>query len=425
MITRISVKNFKSLADFELKDIGMFTCLIGLNGAGKSSVLQFLDFVSHLISGDIDNWFKDRGWTRSEILNKHNSKRSKRTIDCSIELSINKIPIIWKFSFNIDTSRCTSEYLYTDFDKIADKYPECTSHSSSVFPEFKLAAVLLQVRDGELYLPFFLKNNPNKDKKQKEIKDISDFKIKGSILSFLDLTNELYLLIYNELKSLNNIELLSPAALKKASRACDDIGAGGSGLAGFLSKISIDDQNSLKEKLISYYPYLESLHTTQLRNGLKRLSINEYGSKIKSYYVNDGFLRLVAILSQYYSESKFILIDEIENGINQESIEKLLDQLQDFNDKQVMVTTHSALVLNYLSDDAARNSVILLYKDKDGHTRAKKFFDIPEIAEQLEFMGPGQVMSQTNLLELATMLIAEKTTDSSSDTENMNFSSEK
>lgn len=49
MITRIKVKNFKSLEDFELRNLSAFTCLIGLNGAGKTTLLQFFDFVRSLL----------------------------------------------------------------------------------------------------------------------------------------------------------------------------------------------------------------------------------------------------------------------------------------------------------------------------------------------------------------------------------------
>jgi predicted ATPase len=44
-LERIRVDNFKSLVDFQLQ-LAPFTCLIGLNGAGKSTVLQALDFAS-------------------------------------------------------------------------------------------------------------------------------------------------------------------------------------------------------------------------------------------------------------------------------------------------------------------------------------------------------------------------------------------
>ncbi|MFY8134268.1 MAG: AAA family ATPase, partial [Aquimonas sp.] len=55
MIKHFYIDNFKSLVDFRLSPEGgslaKFTCLVGLNGAGKSTVLQALDFIGHLASG--------------------------------------------------------------------------------------------------------------------------------------------------------------------------------------------------------------------------------------------------------------------------------------------------------------------------------------------------------------------------------------
>ena len=139
--------------------------------------------------------------------------------------------------------------------------------------------------------------------------------------------------------------------------------------------------------------------------GWKNLLLSEME---KSYFdasnLSYGTLRLFVFLSQYYSDNKCLIFDEIENGINQELIEKLLDQLQNFNGKQVMVTTHSALVLNYLTDEAAKDSVIFLYKDKVGHSHAKKFFEIDGMAKKLEVLGPGEVMGDTNLIELSRQM---------------------
>lgn len=48
MIKSIKIDNFKSLVDFKL-DFAKFTCLVGLNGSGKSTVLQAMDFLSQLM----------------------------------------------------------------------------------------------------------------------------------------------------------------------------------------------------------------------------------------------------------------------------------------------------------------------------------------------------------------------------------------
>jgi ABC-type multidrug transport system ATPase subunit len=110
-------------------------------------------------------------------------------------------------------------------------------------------------------------------------------------------------------------------------------------------------------------------------------------------------LRLIAILAELQSSHRFLLFDEIENGINPELVEFLLDALGSA-EQQVMVTTHSPLILNYLSDEVAKSGVIYLYKTPQGATKAIPFFSIPSLAEKLTVMGPGEVFADTNLTAL-------------------------
>ena len=74
MIKSVWVDNFKSLVDFEL-ELAKFNCVVGLNGSGKSTVLQALDFVSQLMVGDIDDWLKLRHWKSADL----NSKLTKKS----------------------------------------------------------------------------------------------------------------------------------------------------------------------------------------------------------------------------------------------------------------------------------------------------------------------------------------------------------
>ena len=52
-IKSISVDNFKSLVSFNLT-LAKFNCLVGLNSSGKSTVLQFFDFLAQQVKGDLD-----------------------------------------------------------------------------------------------------------------------------------------------------------------------------------------------------------------------------------------------------------------------------------------------------------------------------------------------------------------------------------
>ena len=58
----IAVNNFKSLVNFTLP-MAKFSCLIGLNGVGKSTVLQFADFLAQQVRGDIKGWLNERHWS--------------------------------------------------------------------------------------------------------------------------------------------------------------------------------------------------------------------------------------------------------------------------------------------------------------------------------------------------------------------------
>src|SRR4051812_21950803 len=90
LIRCIQVNNFKSLVGFELK-LAKFSCLIGLNGAGKSTVLQFIDFLSQLVRGDLKGWLEERQWkprdVRSKLLRKKNVEFTVRFHNVKGELA--------------------------------------------------------------------------------------------------------------------------------------------------------------------------------------------------------------------------------------------------------------------------------------------------------------------------------------------------
>ena len=69
----IEANNFKSLVDFRI-ELAQFNCLIGLNGSGKSTVLQFIDFISQLINGDMKGWLNERKWKSSDLKSKLTKK---------------------------------------------------------------------------------------------------------------------------------------------------------------------------------------------------------------------------------------------------------------------------------------------------------------------------------------------------------------
>ena len=364
MIKSIKVDNFKSLVNFKI-NLAKFNCIVGLNSSGKSTLLQMLDFVSHLMIGDVEEWLKLRHWESSDL----NSKLTKRSnIDFEITLDIDGKDVVWAGSFNRTSLSCTKETILEGQEKI------------------------LSVEDG-----FFTFQS-----KRYEIV----FKHQGSILSRLKENDQWKTLkiVKDTILNIRSLDLLSPELLRSQSRtAAGKLGLGGEKLSAFIHEHGPTLQNSLKDELSKVYPHLDTITTKSLRAGWKKLEISErFGEKritSTARHANDGILRLMAILIQLQIGNAFLLFDEIENGINPELIEYLIDHLVNSKD-QVMVTSHSPMVLNFLSDDVAKEGVIYLYKTNEGHTRSIKLFDIPSMAKKIAFMGPGEAFIDTDLTTL-------------------------
>ena len=378
-ITHIQVSNFKSLADFSL-ELSSFNCLIGLNGAGKSTVLQFFDFLSQQMKGDISGWLRQRSWDAKDLncrlLNKLN-------IDFTVTFATdNGKQLIWNASFNRTSKRCTSESV-----DLIDGQKQTT---------------LLKVRSQEYHIAV-----PHNGSGQLTESAAISFTYQGSILSQLkdNRLSALLLEIKQAIAGIHSLELLSPALLRQKNRDhSGTIGLGGERLSSYLATLDEATIQNLENLLKKAYGSFHHLEIKTLRAGWKELQVTEkFGNKLlqsEARQVNDGLLRMLAVFSQLSIDQSLLLLDEIENGINPELVEYLVDTLV-VAKTQVLVTTHSPLILNYLDDQVAKTGVIYLYKGQNGATSAMRFFDIPSMQDKLSVMGPGEAYEDTNLFQLA------------------------
>ena len=96
--------------------------------------------------------------------------------------------------------------------------------------------------------------------------------------------------------------------------------------------------------------------------------IYEYagGVKVPSWLVSDGTLRLTALtLPAYLVDLRGIyLIEEPENGIHPKAVSAVYDSLSSVYDAQMLLATHSPVVLN----SAGLDDVLCFAKDDVGST---------------------------------------------------------
>lgn len=374
------IKNFKSLDKFQL-EFSKFTCLIGLNSAGKSTILQAIDFISQQMKGDIAGWLKDRNWEAKELKCKFLNRQS---ITISIGFLYREKFYAWVFVFNPSLKKSTTEeILYCPDAKSID---EC----ETIF-EVKNSKYMI-IKDLE---------NPKESKLQGDI--IQEYE--GSFLSSLkpEFLPEPIREFKSYIQNIYSLDLLSPQELRKRSRVGDALGLSGANLSAFLNSFTKEQKEEMLIQLKKAYPNLEAFNIRKSKGGWARLElVEQFGDKKltnEAKYLNDGVLRLIAILAQLQSEKSFLLFDEIENGINSELVEFLMDILVNCK-HQVMITTHSPMILNYIEDDIAKKSVQYIYKTKEGLTQSIPFFDIPSMNEKLEMMGAGSAYVDTNLEDL-------------------------
>jgi predicted ATPase len=233
------------------------------------------------------------------------------------------------------------------------------------------------------------------------------FEYQGSLLSQFkesQLTKEL-LSLKKFFEGVHALDLLAPELLRQRTRdAGNSLGLGGERLSAFLYEIGQAKRDDIQRKMSKMYPQLRGIDISSMRSGWKKLTVLEHfksnSLKTEARHVADGFLRMLAIFAQLSKEQNFLLLDEIENGVNPELVEFLIDSLVEAS-AQVLVTTHSPVVLNYLEDNIASAGVIYLYKQSNGATQAVKLFDIPSMREKLTVMGPGEVYEDTMLTQLS------------------------
>ncbi|MEW6350520.1 MAG: AAA family ATPase [Thermodesulfobacteriota bacterium] len=370
MITKVLIDNFKSLNAFELS-CQRLTCLIGVNSSGKSAILQSIDFLSAIALGNVTDWLKARDWKAGDIRSRLRG-RARLTIPFRLEFRIRGMQYYWSGLFNTNSLSCSSELVIN------------TSRKDSP---------LLRLEKGQYRM-----ESPARS---------VDFDYEGSILASLkeDILSDELREIRRFLRSIKSLELLNPLLLRKRARTTeDDLGLGGERLSAFLYSLSAERRKRIYGQMRHLFESLSSYSIRSKRSGWKELRILEqFGEspvETEARHISDGFLRILAIFSQLQTDHSVLLFDEIEDGLNHEVMEYLVDEILK-SSQQVFFTTHSPMILNFMEDRTAEESVMLIYRDADsGETKACRFFDIRQIKEKLEYMGPGEVFANVDLGDL-------------------------
>lgn len=377
MFTAILIHNFKSLATTEFA-LGQFNCLIGMNGAGKSTLLQALDFARHLMLGDVGAWLVARNWKPGDI---RCSRLREKNLSIGLSWrSSTEVKLLWVATFNPSLMRCTHEQLRLVGPNGTTELLKYDGQKFSL--------------DGQPWQELSL------DFEGSLLGSIKDKELPPDALAFRE-----------AVRNIRSLELLAPQLLRKRSRSTEgsDIGAGGEKLTAYLATLRGEQRQRLLAMLRTFYPQIVDFKVGTVQAGWKKLTVveqyGEHRQETEATHLSDGVLRMLAVLSQVEGPRSMILLDEVENGINPEIIQPLVNALCNAP-QQVLVTTHSPMILNYLPDEVAQQAVQFVYKNPAGDTRVRPLFSLGRMRQKLELMGPGEAFVDTNLHELTAECVA-------------------
>ena len=354
-------------------------------------MLQFVDFVSQLMRGGMKQWLSDRDWEANDVKSK---LTRHKTIDFEIgfEDDFGRDAGSWQGTFLPSRLRCVKECL---------TLPDCV---------FEANDDCLQLRPRGTSMPAgtVLWKHP------------VTFEFEGSILSQLKKASlpDSIQAVHALLDDSTSLDLGSPQVLGGPTRSAPrQVGRSGEPLAAMLHHLLPVQRWELTNLLKQVDPHLEAIDIQSHRSGEKHLEIRQrfqseaqdspIEMRTEGRHINAGLLRMLAILAGLGSRSRFLWCDEIENGINPESLPFLVTHLLT-TCEQVLITTQSPMLLNQLDDETAKASVIYMDRQANGQARAIPFFEIPSLRKKLEVMGPGEAFADTMLTalhdELATVL---------------------
>jgi predicted ATPase len=383
MIKRFTIKNFKVISSLSL-EFTPLTVLIGENSCGKSTVLQALDFLSSITFRDIDEYLKDRDWDFDEI--KSQLAKAEDAVCFAAEFDIEDIKLFWEISIN------------------------------NVAGKWMIEESIVNAESKECYLSF--------GKQRRDIPyDFSQLNVKSSALKMLDIERSnskdvKYDPVLIKLKALltssSSFELLSPDRMRsRGSRGkVNDIGMGGEKLAAYIYGMPVTRRSELNRIVSEFIGYeVKITTTTKGQPGWVEMFLeetwNQGAVRVKKRYISDGLLRIIAfaailvnqdgrkpgqlsLLSEDRNLKGFILLDEIEDGINPSLSEKLIKHFTKAataSKRQVVVTSHSPVMVNFVD----QNSIQFMWRDQDGMIHVKPLFQTEQMQETLEFLHPGEV----------------------------------
>jgi predicted ATPase len=390
MFTEVQIENYKSIQNLKI-GLGRVNVFIGENGCGKSNILEAIALAGAAAGNKLDNEFlAPRGIrvTEPEFML---SAFDKENVTKEIKINLKKTDeTILNFILQHDNQTYSS---WTSVNGSLMTYEETLSILKDPTNTRSLLSVIGQIinllkirpqinKDGNLSFD----NNWLEEYEKIALSNISLIRQNLEEGSFR-ITD---FLIYSPENSL--------LRTFKEEGQVQPLGTKGEGLLKLLNVLNGNSNNinAVKKQLelidwfddFKIHPDSDIERTIQIKDRYLDKELPYFNQRSS----NEGFLFLMFYFALFISDDtpKFFAIDNIENALNPKLCTKLIQELVELAkkyDKQVIFTTHNPAVLDGLDLSDDEQSLFVIYRNVDGHTKARRI----SAPEPLEDDDPVQL----------------------------------
>lgn len=389
MITLVEALSFRCLR-YVSQPLGPFHVLVGPNASGKTTFLDVVAFLSHLVADGIDSAieertknFQDLLWGRSgphfqlgieleipQELRREISRREFDTIRYEVSLGLDEESN--EVGFRAETVLLkTSEPPCT---ARRSRFPELASPPARILSLTHLQenrTIIKKVPGGndnfysettskgrKGWVPAF-KLGPRRSALSNLPEDVSRFPVATWLKNYL--TTGVQKLVLNSL-------LIRRASPPGKTRAFQPDGSNLPWVVNDLEKRAPEKIEDWVSHLQTALPDLIGIRTVERPDDRHRYLMLEYrgGLEVPSWMASDGTLRLLALTLPAYlpNLTGIYLIEEPENGIHPRAVETMYQSLSSVYDAQILMATHSPVILSLVEPE----ELLCFAKDENGAT---------------------------------------------------------
>ena len=365
MITSLRLVNFKNFADETLR-VGPFTVIVGANASGKSNIRDAFRFLhgigrgytlAEILGGRYGDggyveWTGIRGAPTEVVRMSPHSSYVPSAFSIRVELDLEGEKTFYSIDLGINPDGPDGFHVLKE---------ELRTESATVYMTEEAA-------DPSLWLVV-----------GRERRKIGVSRSQPAVTQFLQNYKEVWYQCLSEVGLLPVLESIRffefvPSRMREPSFPGQNmLGDRGENLPTALESICVEPDR--KRILMSWIEELTPMDIKDLEfprdpSGRVHLRILEKnGRSVSAYSASDGTLRFLAMLTALLAENRagIYFFEEIDTGIHPNRLWLLVELLERQTEKngiQVITTTHSPDMLNFISDETFENTSVV-YRDEE------------------------------------------------------------